>query len=100
MNFTDEITRQLHEGGPQTELEWQLGWSRTILKTCGLMDNPDPGFWVLTDAGSRQTWMDAREVKACTGNISTGGANASNSDRRRAGGCPQPCLQSYQGHLV
>ncbi len=63
MNFTDEITRQLHEGGPQTELEWQLGWSRTILKTCGLMDNPDPGFWVLTDAGSRQTWMDAGEVK-------------------------------------
>ena len=63
MNFTDEITRQLHEGGPQTELEWQLGWARTILKTCGLVDNPDPGFWVLTDAGSRQQWMDAGEVK-------------------------------------
>ena len=63
MSFTDEITRQLHEGGPQTELEWQLGWARTILKTCGLVDNPDPGFWVLTEAGSRQTWMDAGEVK-------------------------------------
>ncbi len=32
MDLTDEITRQLHEGGPQTELEWQLGWARTILK--------------------------------------------------------------------
>ena len=63
MSFTDEITRQLHQGGPQTELEWQLGWARTILKTCGLVDNPDPGFWVLTEAGSRQTWMDAGEVK-------------------------------------
>ena len=63
MNFTDEITRQLHEGGPQTELEWQLGWARTILKTCGLVDNPQPGLWVLTEAGSRQQRMDAGEVK-------------------------------------
>ena len=63
MHLTDEITRQLHEGGPQTELEWQLGWARTILKTCGLVDNPQPGLWVLTEAGSRQQWMDAGEVK-------------------------------------
>lgn len=63
MGFTDEITRQLHDGGPQTELEWQLGWARTILKTCGLVDNPQQGLWVLTDAGSRQTWLDAGEVK-------------------------------------
>ena len=63
MNFTDEITRQLHEGGPQTELEWQLGWSRTILKTCGMVDNPQPGLWVLTEAGSQQQWMDVGEVK-------------------------------------
>lgn len=63
MNLTDEITRQLHEGGPQTELEWQLGWARTILKTCGLVDNPQQGIWVSTEAGSRQQWMDAREVK-------------------------------------
>ena len=63
MDLTDEITRQLHEGGPQTELEWQLGWARTILKTCGLVDNPQPGLWVLTEAGSRQQWMDAGEIK-------------------------------------
>ena len=63
MNFTDEITRQLHEGGPQTELEWQLGWSRTILKTCGMVDNPQPGLWVLTEAGSQQQWMDVGEFK-------------------------------------
>ncbi len=63
MNFTDEITRHLHDGGPQTELEWQLGWARTILKTCGLLDNPQPGLWVLTEAGSKNQWMDAGEVK-------------------------------------
>ena len=63
MGFTDKVTRQLHEGGPQTELEWQLGWARTILKTCGLVDNPQPGLWVLTDAGLRQQWMDPGEVK-------------------------------------
>ena len=63
MSFTEEVTRQLHQGGPQTELEWQLGWARTILKTCGLVDNPQPGLWVLTEAGSRQQGMDAGEVK-------------------------------------
>lgn len=63
MSLTDEITRQLHGGGPQTELEWQLGWARTILKTCGLVDNPQPGLWVLTEAGSRQQWMDVGEIK-------------------------------------
>ena len=63
MGFTGEITRKLHEGGPQTELEWQLGWARTILKTCGFVDNPQPGLWVLTEAGSRQQWMESNEVK-------------------------------------
>ena len=63
MDLAEEITRQLHEGGPQTELEWQLGWARTILKTCGLVDNPQQGLWVLTEAGSRQQWMDAGEIK-------------------------------------
>ena len=65
MDLTEEITRQLHEGGPQTELEWQLGWARTILKNCGLVDNPQQGqgLWVLTEAGSRQQWMDAGEIK-------------------------------------
>ena len=63
MGFTGEITRQLHEGGPQTELEWQLGWARTILKTCGFVNNPQRGLWVLTEAGSRQQRMDADEVR-------------------------------------
>ena len=63
MGITGEVTRKLHEGGPQTELEWQLGWARTILKTCGLVDNPQPGLWVLTEAGSRQQRMEAGEVK-------------------------------------
>ena len=63
MELPEEVTRQLHEGGPQTELEWQLGWARTILKTCGLVDNPRQGVWVLTEAGSRQQWMDAGEIK-------------------------------------
>ena len=62
MGFTEEVTHLLHEGGPQTELEWQLGWARTILKTCGFVDNPQRGLWVLTEAGSRQQWMDADEV--------------------------------------
>ena len=64
MQLPEEVTRQLHEGGPQTELEWQLGWARTILKTCGMIDNPQQGSWELTESGSRQQWLEAAVIKS------------------------------------
>ena len=63
MHLPKEVTRQLHEGGPQTELDWQLGWARTILKTCGFVDNPQQGLWELTDCGTRHLWMAADEIR-------------------------------------
>ena len=64
MHLSDEVTQVLHEDGPQTELEWQLGWARTILKTCGMVDNPQQGLWELTESGSLQNWLEAVEFKA------------------------------------
>lgn len=64
MFLSEEVTQQPREGSRETELEWQLGWSRTILKTCGMIDNPQPGVWELTELGSRQQWMEADEIKA------------------------------------
>ena len=63
MALPEEITRQPHEGSHQTELEWQLGWSRTVLKRCGLVNNPRSGVWVLTEAASSRLGISADEVK-------------------------------------
>ena len=60
MQLPEEITRQLHESG-QTNVEWELGWARTILKRCGLIDNPQRGAWELTEAGYNQQWLTAAE---------------------------------------
>lgn len=63
MGLTGEITEQLHEGGPQTELEHQLAWSRSVLKACGLLDNPRPGEWELTELGDSLQWMEADKLE-------------------------------------
>ena len=50
----DVIVRQLHRGGPKTELEYRLGWARTYLKNDGLLENSQRGIWTLTPKGRRQ----------------------------------------------
>ena len=62
MRLPGEITRQMHESG-QTKVEWELGWARTILKRCELIDNPQRGFWELTESGYRQQLLTAAEWK-------------------------------------
>ena len=49
----DVIVRQLHRGGPKTELEYRLGWARTNLKKDGLIENSQRGIWTLTPKGRR-----------------------------------------------
>ena len=65
MQFPDEITRQRPANGPETELEWELGWARTFLKRCGLIDNPQPvgGFWELTQFGTSRQWLTAAKME-------------------------------------
>jgi restriction endonuclease Mrr len=47
--FTDEQQALMHKDGPQTELAYRLGWSRTVLKATGLLTNSSRGIWSLSD---------------------------------------------------
>ncbi len=53
LKLPDDLVQELHRDGPQTELEYRLGWARTRLKHAGLIDNSRRGVWNLTQAGSR-----------------------------------------------
>ena len=52
MQLPDDITQPPHKGGPQTELEYRLSWSRTRLKNRGMIVNSQRGVWALTAEGS------------------------------------------------
>ena len=41
----------LHKEGPQTEVEYQAAWARSILKNVGAIDNTARGVWTITDKG-------------------------------------------------
>ena len=58
----DVIVRQLHRGGPKTELEYRLGWARTNLKNDGLIDNSQRGIWTLTLKGRRHNAEHTRDA--------------------------------------
>ncbi len=62
--FSDEIVEQLHGGGPQTELDYELAWARTCLKTYGVIDNLTRGTWSLTEKGRRTAKVDPKKVDA------------------------------------
>ena len=47
--FTDEQQALMHKHGPQTELAYRLGWSRTVLKATGFLTNSSRGIWSLSD---------------------------------------------------
>ena len=49
--FTDEQQAVMHREGPQTELAYRLGWTRTALKNRGLLANSARGVWSLTESG-------------------------------------------------
>lgn len=49
--FSEEQQSILHGGGPRTEIEYRLAWSRTYLKGMGLLDNSARGVWAVTDRG-------------------------------------------------
>ncbi|MBJ7354362.1 MAG: restriction endonuclease [Thermoleophilaceae bacterium] len=49
--FNDDQLALLHSGGPRSEIEYRLAWSRTYLKGMGLLDNPARGVWETTAKG-------------------------------------------------
>ena len=63
LQLPEDVARQAHGSSSQTEFEYRLAWSLTVLKTCGLVANPKRGIWLLTQAGFQQQPFDAAEIK-------------------------------------
>lgn len=78
LRLTDEQVVELHdpERGRQTEVEYRLSIARRYLKKYGLLENPKPKMWNLTEKGStvvrvnpfavilyyrEQTWAESRQ---------------------------------------
>ena len=61
-NLPESVTSELHGDGPQTELEYRLGWARTYLKRRGLITNSVRGVWALTSLGVETRTVDPDDV--------------------------------------
>ncbi|PZM96181.1 MAG: hypothetical protein DIU79_05710 [Actinobacteria bacterium] len=48
-DFTEEQQQVLLKNGPQTRLEFRLGWARSRLKSMGLLASSTRGVWTLTE---------------------------------------------------
>lgn len=53
--FSEEQRSKLHNGGPKTQLDFRFGWARSCLNLAGLVTNPRPRIWQLTDAATDVT---------------------------------------------
>lgn len=63
MGLTEEVTGKLWWDGPETELDYQLGWARNILETCELATELHKGLWVLTEKGMYHPPVDVEAMK-------------------------------------
>ena len=50
-DISDEDAAELHDGGPQTEVDYAIAWARTYLKTLGYLENSGNSVWSLTEKG-------------------------------------------------
>lgn len=50
------------ERGGMTEIEYRLMWTRTYLKTYGVIENSTRGVWALTEKGSTLERVDEKDV--------------------------------------
>ena len=64
LGLSDDQLQITHgrDGGVRTELEYRLAWTRTILKSAGLVTNSSRGVWALVDAEIDITKVDPRSV--------------------------------------
>jgi restriction system protein len=62
--LSDEIAAIPHgeENASQTEVEYRLAWSRTYLKSFGLLENSSRGIWALTPEANNIKEVDSNEV--------------------------------------
>lgn len=64
LNLSDEVVDELHVGKAtqQTELEYQLAWARTRLKSFGAITNSTRGVWIITPEYSDNKKKVTREA--------------------------------------
>ena len=49
--ISDDEASELHDGGPQTEVDYQIAWARTYLKALGYLENSGNSVWSITEKG-------------------------------------------------
>jgi restriction system protein len=64
MNLSDEQLEVLQDPdkGSRTKFEYRLAWTRTYLKSYGLLENSSRGVWALTSVGRKTERVDEKEV--------------------------------------
>ncbi len=51
LDLPESVSDILHGDGPQTVVDYRLGWARTDLKQVGVVDNKTRGIWTITPRG-------------------------------------------------
>lgn len=77
MGIPDHVAEIPHKDGRQTELEYNLGWTRTYLKNYGAINNPRMGVWTLTAKGNATSEVDHEKVVVGYENKRTASGNDS-----------------------
>lgn len=64
LHLSDEVVDEQHYGNAsqQTELEYQLAWARTRLKTYGAITNSKRGVWMITPAFADREIVTREEI--------------------------------------
>lgn len=61
--YSSQQIDELHNDGPQTEIEFRLAWARSWLKGMGLLTNSDRAVWSLTENGRVAEEQDLPELR-------------------------------------
>ena len=57
-NLSEEEISELHNGGPQSEVSYQVAWARTYLRASGYLENSGNSVWSLTEKGYSESIED------------------------------------------
>lgn len=61
-SFSEQQQSILHKQGPQTEIDYRLGWVRTYLKVYGILESVGRGVWSLTEKGRNLQVINPKEI--------------------------------------
>ncbi|MBR4141485.1 MAG: winged helix-turn-helix domain-containing protein, partial [Campylobacter sp.] len=62
LNIDDKILEILHANTQKSELEYQLAWARTYLKSYGVITNSERGIWSVTPEFAKFANINPQEI--------------------------------------